>query len=178
MTDHDRMLKRLTALVKLDIDAEEAYTQAIENVRELDIQDTLVEFRMDHLRHIEQLSEAIAQYGGEIPKHKKDVKGFFIKGMTAVLSKAGTASALMAMVTNETLTNARYRAATSETFPPEIRALVEANYSDEQRHITYIKKVLKNRFGHLGTAGDYRADEKIPGIAGSVTSGYDYPNMP
>jgi len=146
--DNKRIINKLTNIVQLDIDAILAYNQAIENIEQDDIRQSLVAFRADHDRHVTDLSRVIERLGGTPPSFERDFKGFFIEGMTAITSKVGTRSALTSMFGNEMLTNSVYRAATEmEDVSDDIRNLVQRNYGDEQRHLAYIKNTLKEKFG-------------------------------
>jgi uncharacterized protein (TIGR02284 family) len=139
-----KLVDHLTSLVQLDIDAVEAYEQALKNIDVIAIYEKLQEFRNDHMQHIEVLSKVIRGLGGKTPQITKDIKGFIIKGFTAIRSATGTKGALKAMQTNEQLTNSTYKNALDWNLPPDVRAVVESNYKDEQRHLAYIKEQLES----------------------------------
>jgi uncharacterized protein (TIGR02284 family) len=136
-------IKALNNLIHLDIDAIRAYEHAIRASEHEVVSSRLREFKGDHERHVRELSEHVRKLGGE-PPDKPDVKGFFIEGFTAVTS-IGTRSALMAMLGNEQLTTARYKAALKEEFPPDAKELVERNYKDEERHLVWIRGALEQK---------------------------------
>ncbi len=140
MKNHE-LAKLLINLAQLDIDAVHAYEQAISNIDDATIATSLKTFQEDHKRHITSLSVEIKRLG-ETPPEDKDIKGFLISGFTAVRSLTGTEGALKAMKTNEELTTKTYHNALEEGLPSSIRELIERNYSDEQRHLAYIKKTL------------------------------------
>jgi hypothetical protein len=50
------MVKNLSSLVQLDIDAKNAYAQAIKNIDVAAIRDQMVKYQDDHKRHISELS--------------------------------------------------------------------------------------------------------------------------
>ena len=155
--------EKLISLCKLDIDAILAYNHAIDGVEEPDIRVNLEAFRDDHNRHVINLSTLILEYGGVPPTFERDFKGFFIEGMTATAAGIGTRAALLAMMGNETVTNSYYKSADALDFPPEVQLSIARYYDDEQRHLTYIKKVLKEKFGLASTKA---RDNKIsPDIA-------------
>ncbi len=89
----------------------------------------------------------LRQAGGEPPEFKRDAKGFLIEGMTAVMSKVGTRGALMAMTENELLTNLKYKLASGGDFSPDVLQLIKRNYADEKRHLGFITKAMKEKFG-------------------------------
>lgn len=141
---HEKIIKRLSDLMQLDIDAVEAYEQALKNIETTMIHSQIASFQNDHKQHINDLSRLITKLGGEPPERTKDFKGFFIKGMTALRSAMGEQSALKAMYANEELTNKTYSKALEEgELSVEARLLVEKNYADEQRHLAYIHSVIE-----------------------------------
>src|SRR6185437_7161094 len=129
------LIKNLSSLVQLDIDAIHAYRQAIKEIDVQEIRQKLTEFEQDHENHVQNLSQQISQLGGEPPVFKQDFKGFLIEGFTALRSKTGTEGALKAMKGNEKLTNAVYDRALSWDLPLDVRSVVEKNRVDERRHL-------------------------------------------
>lgn len=137
MTD---VVRELNNLIQLDVDAIKAYDQAIEACEHASVKMKLTEFRADHQRHVTDLSAHVRALGAQ-PEVKQDLKGYLIEGFTAITS-IGTHSALVAMQGNEMLTNSRYQAALKMDLSPEIRVTLEKNFSDEQRHLAWIKEAL------------------------------------
>lgn len=135
---------RLGYMAKIDIDASAAYAQAIKNIDEddLDIIERLEQYRADHERHINVLSDLIKSLGETPPERNRNFKGFIIEGFTAIRSMSGTEGALRAMETNEKLTDDRYDEARKWELSPEITGIMEEFYSDEKTHLTYIQDVL------------------------------------
>lgn len=140
----EKLIAKLNDLIALDIDAANAYEAAISRLTVPALQERLLEFKGDHERHIQDLTECVVRFGGE-PRKKADLKGFFIKGFTAVTSMMGDEGALQAMRGNETLTTTTYKNALEENWSEDVRALIEKNYSDEQRHLEFIVDALRNR---------------------------------
>jgi uncharacterized protein (TIGR02284 family) len=143
--DTQEIVKRLIDLCQLDIDASNAYEQAIKNVDDANIRQKLEQFRGDHERHVNDLSSHIRRHGGEPPEHKPGVKGFVLQGFTAIRSAIGTESALKAMRSNENLTNRTYADALEWDTPDDVKQLIRKNYEDEQRHLRYIEDCLRDR---------------------------------
>ena len=139
------MARALSDLVQLDIDAAHAYDQAIASIDIVSLRDQLIAFKEDHLQHITQLSKVVRALDVVPPEYSQDFKGYLIEGFTALRSVTGTEGALSAMKTNEELTNRRYRKACALPLTPNIKALVEHNYRDEQMHLAFIEKALVNR---------------------------------
>ena len=139
------IVSALNALIQLDIDAVYAYNQALENIDAAVIRATLLAFRNDHERHIVDLSEAVARFGEKPPKYSRDLKGIVMEGLTALRSATGTEGALRAMRANETTTNEAYQRALGLDLPVDAKLVVERNYADEIRHLTYIEQALDRR---------------------------------
>src|SRR5262249_36392950 len=125
-------IQALLSLIQVDIDAARAYAHAIAAVAVPAIRERLGEFREDHERHIADLSAALRALGSEPPERRWDPTGQPVEGYTAVCSAMGTAGALRAMKSNEILTNKRYEAARSLSFPTEIDRLVKSIQDDER----------------------------------------------
>ena len=135
-------VKELKNLVQLDFDAVQAYEQAIGSIEEEPIRNTLMSFKTDHERHINDLSELLQQFNENPPERSRDVKGFILEGMTAVMGAAGTKSALTAMKANENLINQMYSDALEKEMPTEVNEVLRRNYEDERRHLAFIERAL------------------------------------
>lgn len=149
--DPSQTIEKLNDLIALDRDAIGAYQAAIDRVDVESIRQRLIEFQGDHRRHVDDLSRLVQRLGGT-PREKPDMKGFVLKGFTAITSMMGTEAALRAMQGNENLTNRTYAEALKVQWPPDVRSLLEANYRDEQRHLAYIEDALRNRIWEQGAA--------------------------
>jgi len=141
MNEND-LIKKLNSLLQLDIDAIRAYDQALRQIDDRLINFKMACFREDHVKHVMNLSHEITLLGGEPIELTPDFKGFFIEGFTALRSLTGTEGALKAMISNEHFTNKIYAEASQENLPPKIQQLIYKNYQDEQKHLTYIEKIL------------------------------------
>jgi uncharacterized protein (TIGR02284 family) len=142
--DTAKLVDKLNDLIRLDVDAIHAYDQSISACKMEEVKQGLGDFRADHDRHVRELSDCVRGLGGE-PDVRRDLKGFFIGGFTAIVSQ-GDHSSLVAMQTNEELTNSYYRRALEmEDLSPEVRSLLEKNYADEQRHLAWIKDQIAAR---------------------------------
>jgi rubrerythrin len=139
------VISLLRDLVHLDVDAIHAYDQAIKNIDVASARTELTRYKADHERHVTDLSAAIVDLGGEAPAIRRDVKGFFIEGMTALRAAMGTEQSLKAMLTNEKLTNREYDKAAKMALPPQVEALIARNRSDERRHLEYIEDAIARR---------------------------------
>lgn len=138
------LIKKLNDLAQVDIDAYHAYSQAIDAIKDNDIQDKLRQFQQDHEKHIDNLSMAVKKLGGEPISFSRDFKGFLITGYTAIRSMTGDIGALKAMDTNEKITNKSYDDMLNEELPADIYSMIEKHDKDEKQHLAYIKKKLQD----------------------------------
>lgn len=137
------LVDQLCDLAQLDIDAVHACEQASKSIGHDRVLSNVNGMRDAHMRHIDNLSVTIKQLGGEPPEATKDLKGFFMKGYTSLLSLAGTMGALQAMKTNENLVTKSYEKVLQEKeLPVDIRTVLEENFSDVKRHLRYIDSAL------------------------------------
>lgn len=137
--------EELAKLVQLDIDAVLAYDRAIAATGQGVIADELTLFKLDHQRHILDLSRAMLDLGAHPPESKPDVKGTILGGMTGLRSRLGPEQTLHAMRSNEQLTNSTYARALAKPFPETILEIVRRNYADEQRHLAWIERAIDQR---------------------------------
>lgn len=140
--ERTEMLGRINALIQLDADAVEAYTQAIRHIKYEDVQKKLGEFQDDHRKHIQRLSAVVREFGGEPVEGRPDLKGYLLEGFTALRSLTGTEGALRAMETNEKLTNKKYREASEQDLPAPVLRVVRDNLTEEAIHLSYIQEIL------------------------------------
>jgi rubrerythrin len=138
-------VKKLRDLAQLDVDAIGLYEAAMERISIPFVREKLAEFRIDHVRHVQDLNQEIEKMGGQPVSNTPDLKGIVLRGFTAVTSMMGTQAALLAMIGNEELTNLSYESALKLTWPPEQRLLIEKNYSDEKRHLAWLKEASKQK---------------------------------
>lgn len=145
MATSEALIDRLNSLLMLDHDAVGAYQAAIDRIKSPICKGRLLDFLVDHRRHIAALRECLVRYEGPI-KDRAGVKGVLLKGITALQSMAGDEMALMAMQTNEKLTNKEYAdALRDKTVPEDVREVIERNYADEVRHLAWIVEAIANR---------------------------------
>lgn len=137
------VIEQLEHLIRIDRDAVRAYSQAIENVQDGRTRRILRAFRGDHERHIEDLSAALSALGGKPPANAH-FSGFALAGFTGIAAGMGVSAALMAMQSNEVVTNQAYELArNSDTpWPESLRDLLARNHADERHHLDTIRRAL------------------------------------
>ncbi|GFO65276.1 ferritin-like domain-containing protein [Geomonas paludis] len=140
--ERTEMIDRLNDLIQLDVDAVEAYEQAIKHIGYKDIAKRFSEYQDDHRNHITNLTALVQQMGGTPTKPTPDLKGYLIEGFTALMSLTGAKQALEAMKGNEKVTNRKYQEAVAQPFPEEVMEVLRTNLSQEQWHLSYIDELL------------------------------------
>jgi hypothetical protein len=136
---------KLRSLAQLDADAVGAYEAAIARVNEPLVRERLNDFRVDHVRHVQDLNALIQRFGGEPVELRLDLKGTAMKGLTAMTSMMGTEAALVAMLGNEEFTNRAYELALQFDWGPEVGGLIKKHREDEYRHVTWIRDAVRTR---------------------------------
>lgn len=141
--DNKDLIKKLTSLAQLDIDAVIAYDQALEKIENLIVHDDLAKFRDDHRQHFVDLNQHIRDLGGEVVQEKADIKGLLIEGFTVLRSATGTEGALKAIQSNEKVVKKTYEKALEDVnLPVEIKSLLIKNCDDERRQLAYIEQTI------------------------------------
>jgi uncharacterized protein (TIGR02284 family) len=153
----DKERSKLRELAQLDVDAIGLYDAAIQRITVPLVREKLSEFRVDHVRHVQDLNTEILKLGGEQVDGSPDAKGTLLRGFTAVTSMMGTQAALFAMARNEELTNHSYQSALKGAdWTAEVRSLIERNYADERRHLAWIKQASKEKFWEAESGAEGR----------------------
>jgi uncharacterized protein (TIGR02284 family) len=131
----------LLALAQMDSEAAAAYETAAELVETEEVQSKLQEFADDHRRHIKDLGQLIQELGGQpraAAAPPPDDSTFVM--CAAALAALGTQGALLSLISSEQFTNSTYDAALNAVVAQDARALLERNFSDEQRHIAWLSQ--------------------------------------
>lgn len=142
MVRTDDIIELLNDLIQLDVDAVEAYGQAVKHMEYPDIRKRFLDFQDDHRNHVRDLTAMVRQLNGDPLKPTPDLKGYLLEGFTALRSLASTKGSLEAMRSNERLTNRKYQEAAALELPEEVMRLIKTNLSQEIRHLMYIEEVL------------------------------------
>lgn len=132
----------LNELIQLDYDAIITHKQAIDQIDVGPVRDQLMVYQNDHVRHTLNLSDILRRLGEQPCRQEAGATELVTEGFVTVESSSGTEGALKAMHANERLVNKKYRQFAALPMPTDIRAQVELNYHDEQRHLSYIEVKL------------------------------------
>jgi len=149
-SDESRLIAELNDLLQLDHDAVEAYTIAIDSARDATIRETLVGFRADHKRHIEELAALVRDRGGlptELPHATAPLK-LAVQALGAAL---GDDALLLAFKAVEGQGRDRYRRARDQEHPAEVHDVIARAADDEERHYRWVEETLRERGMGEGT---------------------------
>jgi rubrerythrin len=136
---------RLRGLAQLDADAVGAYDTALARIAEPLVRERLNDFRIDHMRHVQDLNALITDFGGAPVDLRPDLRGAAMKGITAMSSLMGTEAVLVAMMGNEEYSNRAYEQALRFDWSPEVRSLIQKHREDERRHALWIREAVRTR---------------------------------
>jgi len=140
----EKQIEELNELIRFDLDAIGAYTEAIDAIHDPRIQDPLTRYRGDHQRHVAELSAVVRRLGGR-PAESPDVKGMVRKTMTKIAGMVGEETILKAMKSNEEAINKAYNHHATLDFPSDVLDLIKRNYGDEKRHLEWVEQALRGR---------------------------------
>jgi rubrerythrin len=136
--DGDELIAALRALAELDAEAAAAYALGAQVVDDREVATRLGELGRDHLRHVRDLNGLIEKEGGHPIRLEVQVDRGLLLRLAETAALTGLEGLLVAMVGNEMLTNGTYRMALDLTCGEEVRAVLERNRADEQRHLRWL----------------------------------------
>jgi len=129
----------LAALAQMDFEAAVAYAVAADNIPDREVSRQLLEFRADHLRHVEDLDRLATEMGGELPE-RIDASESVIANLAVAAAALGESTAMLAMISNERLTNSTYESVLRLDWDDDVQEVLARNYQDEQRHLRWLEK--------------------------------------
>jgi len=142
MQSEASLIAELNDLLQLDHDAVQAYGIAIDSVEDERLRETLIAFRGDHERHIDELTELIRAHGG-IPIETAHIPtGMFKAAVQRAGAARGDRALMLAFKANERQVRDKYRRSADCPHPPEVRAVLERAAADEDRHYAWALEVL------------------------------------
>lgn len=130
--------KLLQDLSQREIDASFLLGQAIENVTNLTIRDSLIKAREDCEKNIQALSELIHQHGKEAPTHTKDFKGYFMQGYLAMRGWTSDQGLMRALHSNLQMLIGAYEDALKKELPEGVREKVSQIHESAKDHLRYV----------------------------------------
>ena len=152
-SDNDKVCDLLNGLIKLDYDAIEGYEAAVQRADDVMLRNQLMRFLQDHQRHTRNLGEEVRRVGGD-PVQGAGPMRMLTEGavMMGGLMHDHDRGVLMAMSTNEAITNRSYENALDDLGNHPAGAIVQQNREDERRHKAWIDQQLEARGPGLGVA--------------------------
>jgi rubrerythrin len=136
----DSDLNLLIAMAELDAEAAEAYRIAAEYTDQVHLRTKLEEFRADHLRHVEDFNRLLSDAGAPEVSTELDEESSAVTMLAASMGTMGLRATILAMIANEQLTNASYRAAAELPFEEDVARILKQHLSDEQRHLQWLSE--------------------------------------
>lgn len=134
----------LNDLLQLNHDAIGAYDIAVEKLEDRDHASQIAGFKLDHERHIRELTKAIQGMGGA-PVNEPHSTGPLKEAMQALGSLAGDRGTLLAWRTNEFQVRTKYDryAARAVHWPSDVKRMVDEQALDEERHYRWVADALE-----------------------------------
>lgn len=141
---HGTFPEALNDLLELEYDALEAYEAAVSRLENNTYKNRLADFKNDHQRHIQELTDLLRQHGHS-PANGPTGKQWLTKGKVVIAdSVIGDKGILSAMKSNELDTNSAYsRMLQREDMWEDAKPLLEKEFADEKRHKEWIEQTLK-----------------------------------
>lgn len=133
----------LKELTELDYAAVEAYEAAIERLENPQYKKKLQEFKMDHERHIKELSDLLEKSNHEAPQGSPLGKELLTKGKVILANLAGDKAILNAMKSNEIDTNTAYeRMNDRQDKWSDAKDILSRGLQDERTHKEWLEKTI------------------------------------
>lgn len=138
-------VKLVENLVGLEHDAIAAYDETIERLEDPAAKTKIAEFRDDHLRHLQQLSELARADGIDTPT-EGGMKQMLTTGKVMMAGMMGDGAILKAMASNENDTVTAYERASGHVDAPEAaRRIFRQAHADELRHREWMQAASETR---------------------------------
>lgn len=132
----------LNDLLQLDHDAVQAYTLAIRLLGNPDARRQLEEFRADHQRHIDELSQLVRSRDGVPIELPHLPSGVFKLAVQAIGAAGGDRAVLLAFKANERQVRDKYRRAARTPHPADVTSVLARAADDEARHYEWVLETL------------------------------------
>jgi rubrerythrin len=145
----EKLEDAIAELIELDYAAAEAYQAAIDRLENSDYKQKITEFKEDHERHIQELSELLTKHNHEAPQPGNTAKQLLTTGKVALANMVGDNTILVALKSNEADTNTAYeRMSEREDKWPEAQEIIEQGLQDERRHKEWLENTLSATLEH------------------------------
>lgn len=134
-----QIIEALNDLLRLDHDAVGAYEVAIQHLENREHALRIEAFKQDHERHIHDLNELILELGGE-PENEPHATAPLKQGIQRIGATRGDRGILLAWRANQLQITTKYDryAHAAVGWPPRVKALIDRNALDEERHYAWV----------------------------------------
>ncbi|MFN2567803.1 MAG: demethoxyubiquinone hydroxylase family protein [Gemmatimonadaceae bacterium] len=133
----------LNDLLKLDHDAVQAYTLAIRLLENPEYKRQLEEFRADHQRHIDELSQLIRSRDATPLELPHLPSGAFKLAVQAIGGAGGDRAVLLAFKANERQVRDKYRRSARTPHAADVTSVLARAADDESRHYSWALETLE-----------------------------------
>ncbi len=140
----------LNDLLMLDHDAVQAYSLAIRLLENPEYKRQLEVFRVDHERHIDELSQLVRSRGATPLELPHVPSGAFKLAVQAVGAAGGDRAVLLAFKANERQVRDKYRRSARAVHPADVTSVLARGADDETRHYAWALETLEE----LGVTSD------------------------
>ncbi|MDI9818296.1 MULTISPECIES: ferritin-like domain-containing protein [unclassified Legionella] len=135
--------KALYELCEVDYDAVEAYEAAIVRLESQDYKNRLSEFKSDHERHIQELSNLLKRHNIRAPEGPCSSRQLLVQGRVIFANLFGDEAILRAMLANEIDTNIGYELLNDhEEKWEDSGKILRLGVGDERRHKQWFEITL------------------------------------
>lgn len=152
------LVTELNDLLKLDHDAVYAYNLAIHALENEEYKRQIAEFRADHERHIEELTQLIRSRDGIPMQMPHGSSGIFKLLVQAVGAAGNDRSVLLAFKANERGSRDKYREVARRVHASDVTSVLARAAEDEARHYAWSLATLEE-LGVDFSAGTGRAEQ-------------------
>ena len=133
----------LYELCELDYDAIEAYEAAINRLDREDYKAQLRDFKKDHERHVDKISELLGKHMAKSPSGAS-AKALLTQGKVVLAEMMGDNRILKAMLSNEMDTNTAYERLNAHAEKwKDAEELLAQGLQDERKHKAWLEMILK-----------------------------------
>ena len=149
-SSESKLIAELNDLIQLDHDAVEAYTIAIDRIKDASRREQLVAFRADHKRHIEELAALVRARGG-LPVELPHPTGALKLAVQAIGSLGDDTSLLLAFKAVEGQVRDKYQRVARRITAADATEIVTRAADDEKRHYAWVERTLQELGAGSGT---------------------------
>jgi hypothetical protein len=136
--------KAMKELIELEYETVEAYDVAYDKLTANDYKLKLNDFKKDHKKHIEQLTELLSEHNITAPKEASIGNQWLTKGKVIISGLIGDNSILKAMLSNEIDTNVAYeRMCIHDSIWKDAENILKSGLEDEKKHKVWLENTIK-----------------------------------